>query len=147
MADCVLFFFNRIVLELFCYERHWTAEFEMQIERNWDGVIIFNHGTNLAQGVAIPSHSYLEHNIRETRRDHSGRILNILLDFQDHTFNIMNTYAPLTDVKRRGFFSTMEQLISREYENIIGGDFNCISLQRIDKLGETPTLDSLHLCF
>lgn len=104
MADCVLFFFNRIVLELFCYERHWTAEFEMQIERNWDGVIIFNHGTNLAQGVAIPSHSYLEHNIRETRRDHSGRILNILLDFQDHTFNIMNTYAPLTDVKRRGSF-------------------------------------------
>ena len=48
---------------------HWTVELGMQIKRDWDGVIIFNHGTNLARGVAILIHSHLEHNIRHTQRD------------------------------------------------------------------------------
>lgn len=121
-------------------ETHWTVELEMQIKRDWDGVIIFNHGTNLARGVAILIHPHLEHNIRHTRRDDSGRILNILLDFEDHTLNIINTYAPSTDIERRHFFSTLEQFISRDHENVIGGDFNCISDPRLDKLGGNPNI-------
>ena len=87
-------------------ETHWSTDLELQIKRDWDGSIFFNHGSNHARGVAILIHSRLDHNIRRVRRDDNGRILNLLLDIDDVTLNIINTYAPNTATDRRLFFTS-----------------------------------------
>ena len=49
--------------------------------------------------------------------------------------NIVNAYAPSSDTERRTFFSDLEQFLLRDYDNIIGGVFNCSMDVRQDKLG------------
>lgn len=119
-------------------ETHWTDDIEMQIQREWDGEIIFNHGTNTARGVAILLHSRLECAVKQKRSDNEGRILNIELELESHTINIINIYAPQTDSERRTFFSGLGNFISADFDNIIGGDFNCIENAKLDKFGGNP---------
>ena len=119
-------------------ETHWTDELEMQIQREWDGEVVFNHGTNTARGVAILLHSRLECSVKQKRSDNEGRILNIVLELDGRTLNIINIYAPQTDSERRIFFSGLDNFISEDFENIIGGDYNCIVNTRLDKYGGNP---------
>jgi len=42
------------------------------------------------------------------------------------------------DTQQRIFFFSLEQFISNDYDNIIGGDFNCILNTRLDKLRGDP---------
>ena len=60
------------------------------------------------------------------------------MELDDHTINIVNVYAPSTDNERNTFFTDVDDFISVDYDNIIGGDFNCISDVRLDKLGGDP---------
>ena len=106
---------------------------ETQIEREWNGGVFFNHGTITVRGVAILIHPRLENTVGHNRSDNEGRILNIVLTLDDHTFNIINIYAPQTDTVRRAFFSSLGGFLSKDFDNIIGGDYNCISNARLDK--------------
>ena len=123
---------------IFLQETHWPIEMEMQIKREWNGEVIFNHGTNTARGVAILINPRLEYIVRQTKRENQGRVLNILLELADHMFNIVNIYAPQTDNERHTFFVMLDKFISVEHENIITGDFNCIANQWLDKFGGNP---------
>ena len=120
-------------------ETHWTDDIEMQIQHEWDGEIIFNHGTNTARGVAILFHSRLDYTVKQTRSDNDGRILNVVLELDGRTLNIINIYAPQTDSERRTFFSGLDRFISKEFDN------NCIVNVRLIFLVETRTLEALLL--
>lgn len=52
--------------------------------------VIFNHETNTASVVAILINPRLGYIVRQIKHDNEGRILNILLQLDDHTFNIVN---------------------------------------------------------
>ena len=119
-------------------ETHWTAEMEIQIKCEWNGEAIFNHGSNTARGVAVLINPRLEHIAKQTKCDNEGRILNILVEVDDHTFNVVNIYAPQTDKERQTFYANLNDFISADHENIIAGDFNCITDQRLDKFGGNP---------
>ena len=123
--------FDIILLE----EMHWTSDIEMENRHDWGGEIFVNHGSHSARGVAILISSRLEYNVRQTRSDNEGRVLNILLDVEEQTVNIVNVYAPLTDTQRRIFFSDLEHFLSSDYVNIVGGDFNYIFDIHMDKFG------------
>ena len=79
--------------------------------------------------------SRLDFNVIRVSNDNDGRVLNIILDLEDRTLNILNIYAPNTDNERRVFFSNLDDFVSEEYDNIVGGDFNCILNARMDKCG------------
>ena len=80
-------FFQRNRLDIILLqETQWTVDMEMQIKREWDGDVIFNHGTNTARGVAILIHSRLECSVMQTRSDNEGRVMNITLDLEERTF-------------------------------------------------------------
>ena len=111
---------------------------ETQIKREWQGDVFFTHGTNSARGVAVLINSRLECSVKGTRSDNEGRVLNVLLDLEDHTINIVNVCAPSSGTQRRIFFSNLEKFISSDYDNLIGGDFNCIMNTRLNKLGGDP---------
>ena len=107
------------------------------------GEVLFNHGTNIARGVAILIHSRLDYNVTQTRGDNEGRVLNIVLELDGHILNIINVYAPQTDNARRTFFCGLGEFISAEDNNIIGGDFNCIADVRLDKIGGNQNVRQL----
>lgn len=79
--------------------------------------------------------SRLDFNVIRLSNDNDGRVLNIILDLEERTLNILNIYAPNTDNERRVFFSNLDDFISEEYDNIIGGDLHCILNGRLDKYG------------
>ena len=76
---------------------------DMQIKRERNGDVIFNHGTNNARGVAILIHLRLDYTVTQIRGDNEGRVLNILLNLDGHVLNIINIYAPQTDSARQTF--------------------------------------------
>ena len=84
---------NRLDIILF-QETHWTVDLDIQIKHEWDGEVFFNHGTRTARGVAILINPHLDYIVRQIKRDNDGRILNILLEMDDCTFNMVNIYAP-----------------------------------------------------
>jgi hypothetical protein len=62
----------------------------------------------------------------------------MVLDLDGNILNIINIYAPQTDSDRRIFFSSLDGFISEKFDNIIGGDYNCISNAKLDKFGGNP---------
>ena len=110
----------------------------MQIKREWEGDASFAHGTNSSRGVAILIASHLDYNEKQIRRDNEGRVLNMLLEIDDRTLNLINVYSPSKDSQRRAFFSDLNRFLSDSNDNILGGDFNCIFNSRLDKLGGVP---------
>ena len=129
-------FFRRNRLDIILLqETHWTSELETKIKSEWNGDAFFSSGTNNSRGVAILISSRLDYNVIRVSSDNDGRVLNIILDLEERTLNILNIYAPNTDNERRVFFSNLDDFISEEYDNVIGGDFNCILNARLDKYG------------
>ena len=123
---------------MFIQETHWTDDQKSAIEQDWEGDIYYNHGTHNARGIAILINSCLEYRLHNLKQDSHGRILAIEITFDDTTINLVNIYAPNSDLERRTFFQHLETFLSDQHENIIGGDFNCIADPRLDKLGGNP---------
>ena len=66
---------------------------------------IFLIMARIPQGVLLfLIHSQLDYNVRQTRGDNEGRILNILLDLDGHILNIFNIYESRTVGTRQTFF-------------------------------------------
>ena len=61
-----------------------------------------------------------------------------IIEHGDHKFNLINIYAPRTDAECRYHFTTIQNFISTTEPNILGGDFNCITDNKLDKLGGNP---------
>ncbi|EDO26431.1 predicted protein, partial [Nematostella vectensis] len=119
-------------------ETHWTDEIQDDILREWNGDIYFSNGTNSARGVAILLNPRLDYNLTQTKHDTTGRVINITIELEDQTLCITNIYAPRTDTERKQFYLNLDPYLATKNYNIIGGDFNCITNTRLDKLGGNP---------
>lgn len=64
--------------------------------------------------------------------------MNIFLDMDDRTLNLINVTHHQQILNGTPFFADLNTFLSSTYDNIIGGDFNCILNTRLDKLGENP---------
>ena len=117
---------------IFLQETHWTVDLDMQRKREWEGDAFFAHGTNSSRGVAILIASRLDYNEKQIRRDNDGRVLNMLLEIDDRTLNLIK------HSQRGAFFSDLNRFLSDSNDNILGGDFNCIFNSRLDNLGGVP---------
>ena len=59
-------FFKRLHCDIiFLQETHWTAELEHTIKQEWNGQIIFNHGSANSCGVAILFHARINNQITQ----------------------------------------------------------------------------------
>ena len=132
-------FLNRKKCDIICLqEMHWTSDLEMIIKRQWKGDIYFAHGTANARGVSVLIYRRLYRIVKQVQSDNEGRIVNILLDIDDHILNIVNVYAPNKDTERGAFFTGLNRFLSSSHENIIADDFNCIFDEKLDKFGDDP---------
>ena len=89
-------FFKRHKYDIiFVQETHWTDENKSAIEQDWDGDIIFSHGTPHACGVAILINAWLDYQLHHLKRDSHGRVLAIELTIDDTTINLVNILVPI----------------------------------------------------
>ena len=123
---------------IFLQETHWTAELQTDILREWEGKILFNNFDSTARGTAILFHPNFIFKHHNNSCDSQGRTQQSLIEHADRKFNLVNIYAPRTDTDRKNYFITIPAYISSTEENILGGDFNCISDKKLDKLGGNP---------
>ena len=123
---------------IFLQETHWTAELQTDILREWEGKILFNNFDSTPRSTAILFHPNFIFKHHNNSCDSQGRTQQSLIEHADRKFNLVNIYAPRTDTDRKNYFITIPAYISSTEENILGGDFNCISDKKLDKLGGNP---------
>ena len=76
--------------------------------------------------------------VKQDQSDNEGRIVNILLDIEDHSLSIVNVYAPNKDSQRATFFTDLNRFLSSSHENTVTGVFNCIFDAKLDKFNVGP---------
>ena len=120
-------------------ETHSTLTCEEQWLREWDGTIIFNHGTNMSKGVAIVIPKSMEFTINKQVSDNNGRILLLDIDLGDQNLILVNVYAPTKDKEKEQIdFIDVLRTMLEEYNDrniVIGGDFNTYLDPNLDKKG------------
>ena len=123
----------------FLQETHSSLACEQRWQREWKGKMYFNHGTAASKGVAILVHQSLDIDINCVEMDDQGRIL--LLDMSSDFGNsiLINVYFPTKDTVNQQIkcIDSLSELIRRyaDREMVIGGDFNIVFDQYLDKRG------------
>ena len=123
---------------IFLQETHWTDDLKNDILRERCGTILFNNFEHNAKGTAILFHPTFDFQIHNNTCDRNGRTIQTLIEHADRKFNLINIYAPRTNAERRIYFHEISTFLSATDTNILGGDFNCISDTKLDKLGGNP---------
>ena len=116
-------------------ETHSTEKSENQWRAEWGGQAYFSHGTSEARGVCILIKNNVDFELKNITKDKEGRFLQISGTLQDRSMSIANIYGPNKDDIL--FFSYIQEKTEAEETDfsIIGGDFNCILDNDLDKKG------------
>ena len=124
---------------IFLQETHSSRIIEKEWERDWNGDIVFNHGTNKSCGVAIQFPNKMDVKINETKTDDNGRLLLLDVIIDDQNIILLNVYAPTKDRpdQQMLFLDKMKKFIDDFLDRniLIGGDLNTYLDPKIDKTG------------
>uniref|UniRef100_A0A3B5PPF5 Reverse transcriptase domain-containing protein n=1 Tax=Xiphophorus maculatus TaxID=8083 RepID=A0A3B5PPF5_XIPMA len=128
----------------FAQETHSNVDNEVDWKKEWDGNIILSHNTSLSAGVAILfSRNFLPVSI-EIEDVVSGRLLKVIVKYENIKFILLNVYAPVNSSERCVFLeklaNTLLNCVSTDYL-ILGGDFNC-TIDDLDRNHLEPHLQS-----
>ena len=111
-------------------------------KNEWEGDILFAHGSKHSRGVAVLFKQGLNYVIKKKHIDENGFSIIISIEIDDHIFNLVNVYVymPNSQKDKKTFFSGLEFKfdtlnISTNSQNILGGDWNCIFDISVDKAG------------
>ena len=125
---------------IFLQETYSTPDIENEWKFQWQGKMLFAHGTNLSRGVLILFNSELQFKIKKVLNDNGGRYICVEVTIQDFPFLLVNLYAPTNSREQCSFFegimSTLDELnVDSDCQIIIGGDFNTHLDSTLDNLG------------
>ena len=97
--------------------------------------ILYSHGNNHSSGVAILVKKSLKFERTATYIDQAGRILFIEIKFNDKVFVIGNVYAPtkMNQLFLTFFFSTVLNFL--KHDLVLGGNWNLVLDNKLDKDG------------
>ena len=107
-------------------EKIWATE--------WGYKTIFNVNDRAAQGVCILFNNNFEFEIKDIRKDLTGRYIIVHLTINKEHVILVNIYGPNNDncIFYDNLFSDLEDFV--EHPLVIGGDFN-LCLSELDKQG------------
>ena len=107
---------------VFLQETHSDRNDEDIWSRQWEGQILFNHGTRHSKGVAILTSGIIISNVN---KDDNGRWITGDINWDNEVISVASVYA-LNDLRERTtFFNDLTDRIMGDESWIIGGDFNC----------------------
>ena len=123
-------------------ETFLTNDLIAKVQKEWDGDILLNCGTQHSRGTALLLKN--KHSILNIHNSEDSRIQLINVKIEDQLITIMNIYAPNNSNDRKTFFSKVQKWIDRfahdESHLIIGGDFN-FTENELDRHNKTNTKD------
>ena len=102
-------------------------------ETLWKGQCYWSFGIGKSAGVAVLFSPNFSGKIIRFQTDSDGRVLSLLVQFNNFKFNLVNVYSPNSVSDRKTFFSCLHDFFILQGDLIIGGDFNCID-NVLDKL-------------
>ena len=109
-------------------ETHSALTTENDWRENWKGIIEFSHGSTNAKGVAVLLSSGLDIEISNVKKDTDGRFLLLDCIISEHSYVIINVYAPTVDKRNdQVTFGNFILDMLQDYSGrniILGGDFN-----------------------
>ena len=118
-------------------ETHSVSTDDMDWTREWreisgGGNSYFNHSDNSgSRGVAILTLKHFAHTPKGTFSDQKGRILTLVFETQNTKVQIMSIYGPNRQKER--FFQNLDQFTELGPPLIVGGDFNMVENNDLDR--------------
>ena len=125
----------------FLQETYSTEEVEDKWKSEWNGPVLFSHGTNHSKGVLVLISPNLNLKMDNVVIDKHGRYIVMKLEFQRSKLVLVNCYFPTRDKEKMQieFLEELDNCISKLYNSgdlsLLGGDFNIIMDGKLDYIG------------
>ena len=117
------------------------ASSQEALAKRWNGPSYWSPALGRRGGVAILCSPRQWDNISVWQKDTGGRLLSILVSFQNLRINLINIYAPTYPTERKNFFQTINSFVFPDSRLIIAGDFNAYD-GALDKMGGSTSIDA-----
>ena len=120
-------------------ETHSKHDAAQKWAKEWPGKSLWHSGPiPKASGVALLLRENSDIDIISSYRDQKGSILKTMLQFEEEIFQIINIYAPTNTSVTKTFYITLQNIIEKNKNTILAGDFNMIENLSLDRLGGNP---------
>ena len=100
----------------------------------WSGPSFWSPAIGKQGGVCALFHHRLEGKCLSWRKDSSGRVISLLIDYLGSQINLLGVYAPTDPSDRKSFLENVHEFFIPAGNRIICGDFNCYESD-LDKFG------------
>ena len=101
---------------------------------DWPGPWFWSPAFGKRAGVIFLVSDRFDGQVLSWRRDHDGRILSLLFEYNNCKFNVINIYAPTILTDRKVFFENLHEFCFPADFTVFVGDFNCYESD-LDKFG------------
>ena len=125
---------------VFLQETHVTFQEESRFNREWKGQIFWANFNSREAGTAILFSENFTPTVSHILKDLNGRAITVIANDGNSTFALCNVYAPSGGVNktaRKDFFQNLKTILIDLNVNIdyyiIGGDFNCVLNDALDR--------------
>lgn len=111
------------------------------LRNTWPGKSFWSPALGKQGGVAVLVAEKTDFEIKQWKKDSSGRIISLLACLGSLRYNFINVYAPTNPRERKSFYETLHEYMFPGSVKIIAGDFNSFESER-DKFGGNLTISS-----
>ena len=111
------------------------------LRNTWPGKSFWSPALGKQGGVAVLVAEKTDFEIKQWKKDSSGRIISLLACLGSLRYNFINVYAPTNPRERKSFYETLHEYMFPSSVKIIAGDFNCFESEP-DKFGGNLTISS-----
>ena len=104
------------------------------LSARWSGPSFWSPAIGKQGGVCALFHHRFEGKCLSWRKDSSGRVISLLIDYLGSQINLLGVYAPTNPSDRKSFLQNVHEFFIPAGNRIICGDFNCYESD-LDKFG------------
>ena len=110
------------------------------LAKKWNGPSFWSPAVGRRGGVTVLCSPGMRDKISVWQKDAGGRLLSLLISFNNIRINLLNIYAPTNPEERKIFLQSIRPFLFPHSRVVIAGDFNCYD-SILDKMG-SPSIDS-----
>ena len=111
------------------------------LSKKWKGPSYWSPALGRRGGVAILCSPCQREHISVWQKDAGGRLVSLLLKFDNCKINLVNIYAPTNPTERGTFFQSLAPYFFPNSQLILAGDFNSYD-GSLDKMGGSISIDA-----
>ena len=111
------------------------------LSKKWKGPSYWSPALGRRGGVAILCSLRQREHISVWQKDAGGRLVSLLLKFDNCKINLVNIYAPTNPTERGTFFQSLAPYFFPNSQLILAGDFNSYD-GSLDKMGGSISIDA-----